>query len=788
MASAISLAPGGTVVFDLLGVQSAAHGERGIARYILQLALHLNERHPGLITHFLVDETLQKPDSLLPLVEAGRVVARGRARDVLDISDGGVFFTTSPFESPGQPTPSVLPTWARGPHWKSVAIAYDFIPALFPNWYLRLERDRAWYHRRLELFRSFDAVLAISEATANDAAAVAGVAPSRVSVIGAGSDRQFRPPKRPTGEVFARTASTLPEIRPDFLLFPTGFDPRKGIDRMLAAYAKVPAEVRSAHQLVMVCSLTSSERDQIATQAAALGISENLLVTGFVADDLLVALYQCAGLVIFPSLYEGFGLPVLEARRCGAAVLCSDSSSLKEVQPDPRGRFDPLDIDGLAHRIQELFGDLEAIDELRSLPIPDFTWDRCADETARALVEVAAGRRRRARSPVHRVAVVTPLPPQSSGIATYSAHLLREMSATADVTAFVDAPADVESIDGIRIESLSNLSMIEDADGPFDDVLYMMGNSHFHVGALRSLRERRRRYPGAHRDSVFLHDVRLFGLYASMPSRELVGGTPGSHLHAMYPRRYEGFVREDEGISRELAARRGILMVREFADIARGLFVHSRFAADLVELDTGRRPEHVFDHPVPNSRESRRTTRPVICSFGIVDEVKQPELLIEAFGMVASQIPDAELRFVGKITPELRRKLQKVSREHSVDRKVVLTGGVPHEQWERLQKESALNVQLRRVTNGESSGSISESLAYGTPLIVTRLGAFAELPDNVAAKVSADVSAANLADMIVGIVSNRDRAEALSAGGRSYAGANAYASAAADLLSALRGL
>ena len=140
----------------------------------------------------------------------------------------------------------------------------------------------------------------------------------------------------------AALRSAFPELSARYVLVPTAADWRKNSIGAIQAFGRLPAAVRDRHQLVLFCRLVDEQRRELVEAAEEAGVADRVMITGFVPDDLLVTLYQTAELVMFATFYEGFGLPVLEARRCGARVICSDSSSLPEVMPDPRRPVRPV--------------------------------------------------------------------------------------------------------------------------------------------------------------------------------------------------------------------------------------------------------------------------------------------------------------------------------------------------------------------------------------------------------------------------------------------------------------
>ncbi len=765
-----------TVVFDLIGFQNREHGERGIARYVQNLALALERTDPSFVDHYLVHPHVPLPQGIEPLVSTGKLLRSDDVEERIDIAGGGLFIAGSVFELQ-EPLTTILPSWARTPGWRSATILYDLIPLRFPDWYLSNSIVRYEYEARVAALRHFDHLLSISDASARDAIELLGSAPEQITTIWAGADSQFRPPAMSPHEVAQQLSQRIDGLRPGYLLFPSGIERRKNIDRLIEAYSLLPEAVRDRHQLVLVCRTNNEERIQLAHTADSLGISDDLLVTGFVSDADLVALYQAAELVVFPAIYEGFGLPVLEAMQCGAPVICSDSSSLVEVQTDPSARFDPGSVDAIRTALADALTDPIELERLRSLRPPEFSWDRSATATISGLRTLVKPRPLPKRRPT--LALVTPLPHQRSGIATYAHRLIEQLRDDVEITVFVEGDLDeVEPIEGVTIHPLRLLPVLTEQGVTFDEILYFMGNSSFHVEALAMLEN----VPG----DVLLHDMRLSGLYSEVrrlePTR-LPWGSMGAALEAMYPERYRRSVVASADLWPETAARFGILMSAEVARLAKRLFVHSEYAATLIELDSGRRPEHIFDIPCPSldPKPENRSGVPTIASFGIVAPVKQPGLLIEALALVRASVPDAELVFAGGCSDDYRDELTNVADQLGVGDAVRFEGHLDDDAFLALQQRADVAIQLRAFTNGESSAAITETLAVGLPTIVSDLGSMAELPRDVVAHVDPQADPTTLAELIVSLLEDSDRRDELRRAALDYAERHSF-SAAADTI------
>ncbi|MEB4712614.1 glycosyltransferase family 1 protein, partial [Burkholderia contaminans] len=142
----------------------------------------------------------------------------------------------------------------------------------------------------------------------------------------------------------------------------------------------LPAELRKSHQLAIVCSIQPASRDALTRLARQVGLdAADVVCTGFVPDEDLLALYNLCRLFVFPSWHEGFGLPVLEAMRCGAPVIGANTSSVPEVIGWEEALFDPKSDDAIAQHMQRGLTDegyRQALIEHGTRQAGKFSWDR----------------------------------------------------------------------------------------------------------------------------------------------------------------------------------------------------------------------------------------------------------------------------------------------------------------------------------------------------------------------------------------------------------------------------
>ncbi|HKU75344.1 MAG TPA: glycosyltransferase family 1 protein [Pyrinomonadaceae bacterium] len=227
---------------------------------------------------------------------------------------------------------------------------FDLIPLIMEKEYAKHLSTSVQdvYRRKLnQMETDFDLFLHISEHTCSDFVNALEVKAKKNVVTPLAANSTFKPypfPRRPSGR--------------DYVFYPGGFDPRKNMNRALKAFAKLQSTygedptIRQTDFLI-VCTLDDGARRIMMKTAKDLGIAERVRLPGYVDDNSLVKLYQKARCLFFPSLYEGFGLPILEGLACGLPVATANTSSLPEVAGDFAFYFDPYDIDGMAQALYQ---------------------------------------------------------------------------------------------------------------------------------------------------------------------------------------------------------------------------------------------------------------------------------------------------------------------------------------------------------------------------------------------------------------------------------------------------
>jgi len=219
-------------------------------------------------------------------------------------------------------------------------------------------------------------ILADSENTRRDVVDLLGIPSARVKVLYAGVDRRFRPVER-TEEV--RSGYRLPER---FILSVGTLEPRKNYEGLIEAFALLKEELPGAGSIkLVIVGQKGWLYGGIFTRVKELGLEEEVFFPGYVADEDLPALYSAAELFVYPSLYEGFGLPPLEAMACGTPVVASDAPCLPEVLGDAALFAPSGDPQALASAMEKALSDLDLRMRLRERGFKraeHFTWEKSA--------------------------------------------------------------------------------------------------------------------------------------------------------------------------------------------------------------------------------------------------------------------------------------------------------------------------------------------------------------------------------------------------------------------------
>jgi FkbM family methyltransferase len=660
-------------------------------------------------------------------------------------------------------TPSLFDSWADGeqgrvslpdkksPFQPRAVILYDLIPYIFHEVYLDPDPYiHKWFLKRMDLLKKFDLILSISEATRQDAVSILGIDPNRVVNISGAASSHFRKLElsdREKQEWLQRLGISRP-----FVLYIGGNDFRKNMDGALRAFALLPREITTSHQLVLN---DIGEESVFRIKARSLGLEDaDLVVFKRRSDEELVALYNLCKLFIFPSLYEGFGLPILEAMMCGAPVIASNNSSLPEVVGRTDALFDASSIQKITASIYKALkddgfrADLAAYGPVRAR---QFSWQNTAHrawdaiESVHGLNQFAVPREISGLSgqPRLHLAHVSPLPPQKSGVAEYSAALLPYLARYFKIDLFTEPGLKVSDTaikENFPIFPWTELNARRDS---YDAVLYQMGNSELHIPMLDLLQE----IPGI----VVSHDF----FYSNLPFvKEVRTGELGQFLKELdYSHGLRGVIDY---------YKRGVELARwewpinwRLLKNAQELIIHSKHQNELIQRFYGHgwRPKpiiinHFRKSPQTLANSDKQAMRKelgipsdafIYCSFGFLAPTKMNILTIRAFSQIhMTSEGEIMLVFVGEMdnSSEYGINLLKIRQELQLTKKIRITGYVNKTEYEKYLNCANVAIQLRTDSRGETSGALLDCMAYGLPTIINSHGSFNDYNSEVVVKIS----------------------------------------------------
>ena len=283
----------------------------------------------------------------------------------------------------------VIPPLARA---RAVVTIHDIIHVLYPQF---LPNRAALIYARVMIRRALrraDRIITVSNNSKRDLVDYYGISPARIDVIYNGVAARFRAdlPRAESDRVTAKYGLPRP-----YLLFLGGEKPHKNVRNVLRAFAEARRDQALPHALVLAGPMPKN-RSRVEALIAALDLGAHVARPGVVPEEDLPGLFAGADAFLYPTLYEGFGLPVAEAMACGVPVLTSSTSALQEIAGGYAYLVDPMDIDAIARGIVDLATDPDRRREYAELGrrrAADFSWDHAAAQTLKVYAEALAGRR-----------------------------------------------------------------------------------------------------------------------------------------------------------------------------------------------------------------------------------------------------------------------------------------------------------------------------------------------------------------------------------------------------------
>jgi len=734
------------ILFDLRDAQR--NRERGIPKYIQSLVLRICQSRPSWNFYFLYEKEMPEPLQNVELKRCGSFVSVQELEVLLNHSDAYItdFFITSFFlerlTKEVSTTEYLVPRCLLRSKPRIFGILYDFIPMLYPEIYLNHYESRVSYALALEMVKVVQHLFAISKCTKHDAEKLLGISPNKITTIYGGIDENLW---RNASIDKTNVQDVLPDCKKQsYFLYVGGDDWRKNIGRLLDAFKLFLIEYPHLknYKLVICCSMIPERKQmwQDTVLSKGLSLDSHVIFTGYLSDQELITLCSNARATVFPSLYEGLGLPVLESYACAVPVIGSNSSAICELVHE-RCLFDPTDSLSIAKKMADIIVDpslREVSVAFGEKVLSEVNWDTTTSKVLHVLESEDMCKNEVKQSKYY--ATVTCLPPEESGVAKFSWKTLKNANwinhffcTNTKKTSLLDlqlcerSPSKFDVFNNILFCSTSLNRAIALFD--YKSITFVLGNSKHHVKTLKSLLLLAKKKPGIQRN-IHLHEAQLTGLWLSYFDFNL------DELKKFFETYYSDKkveIRACDSFEDLLKLKLyGLKPLLALANPEK-FILNSLHCKTLIEneVENFKVDYEVLFLPVcpPPQLEKKQlftgTEEAQIGHFGVLDVNKHPEILIEACKILSKQTP-LKLHLVGYNATEYykAKKLSKYNfiTAQSCDNEL---------EYYKLMNSLDLAVQLRWPNEGETSGVVTELISLNKPTIVTETGTFTDFKSSV---------------------------------------------------------
>lgn len=643
-----------------------------------------------------------------------------------------VFYITSPFESN---FPIYKKEWFEG--IKVVATVYDIIPYVLKDKYLTDRNTYKWYMKCVDMLKWVDKCLVISKSVKDDMVKYLGFDKAKITVIHGAVNESYKKIEiceKRKDEIFSKFG-----IIDKFIMCTGGDDERKNIKELIIAYSKMGQDLINEYQLVVVCKLSVDSINKYTKVIEDNNVKGRVILTNFVTNEELLMLYNLAHLMAFPSKYEGFGLPVVEAFACGTPVLTSNNSSLGEIAEGAAILVNPYNTKDITRGLVGALTntDLDELIKQGFKKLELYKWETVAEITIKELKNLDINKNDIFEK--RKIAFFTPLPPIKSGISDYSVDILNALSIYFDIDVYIDSGYSPNCELNSQISVYNHNQFIKNCNEYFD-VIYQVGNSEYHIYMWDYIR----RYKG----TVVLHDYNLHGVaqFASLHKNN-----DEKQYKEMLLYDYESDVVND--YIEKLHSGNTHLRIYDMetngfiTNYANKIIVHSNEAKEkLLKRDIHRNVKTISSYakiePLVENNEIKSNMQIhnktiIMASFGHIHETKRVIPLLKAFNRFINNNGNINsfYYFVGKLDHGIKPRFETFIKENQLENKVIVTGYTELDEFVKHIDLADICFNLRFPYNGETSGSLMRILGKGKCVVVNDIGSFGEIPDECCIKL-----------------------------------------------------
>lgn len=687
-------------------ILQTADEKRGMGLYLYNLLENLTSKDMELI--FILTSHLEISSSVKSYLEKrGRVIilelntktahnptylrAFSQNTSVLTQNIEKKGLSDSLFFIPALFSDQIYPVFPEQDSIHKTILVHDLIPYLFHEDYFPDKQSLSCkdYLERYRTFYKSDYYFTNSDSTANDLASHLGMHEDRlVPILGAGSSRKDLEPKKPN----------LPDqLLKRFILMPSGDDFRKNNLMAAKAMTIVNSKSNKKYSLLVTSNFSEGTKNQLKS------VNKDIHFTGVVSEEELLYLLQKSELVIFPTLYEGLGMPILEAREAGAKVACSDIQVFHEISDGTLNFFDPEDASDIAETIMRTV----TKKTIKPTVNKNYSWP----EVANKFTEFTKDLKPKKSQKKAKIAVFTPDPSSRSAIGLVTQYTHSELSKIYDVDYFFESglyeypPSRLNTIKYCQEEQDRKKIIQSILENKYDKVVYHIGNSEFHIHSILTALKK----PG----TIILHDTQLKGIFDLMVNKSII--PPERYLASEAIMQISG----NQGES-------GFL--ETLVNGQESIVCHSNYSKEAVlKILTKGTKVSKLELPIRSPMlepKSNKDTGSLNVGFGGILSADKGLDLLESL----LKIPKIKITIFGfsGLSEDLVKKHKG---------KIKLKTNLTDYEFLNITKSMDLMINFRQNYNGETSLSVLNALSVGIPSIVNDIGWYSELPDEVAFKI-----------------------------------------------------
>lgn len=699
------------ILFDFRSYQISQ--ERGIGRYILGLAEAMTELENVSISVLLSEklsavefnENFRKKISIY----SAENFSNYEIAENFDFFFKGNFFDYRGFEE------YMYPAEIISKCNDVVGILHDLIPLIFSKNYLNTPELKKEYIAQFELMKYVSHFFCNSECTASDGQKLMNRAADYFTTIYGGADyNKFQSPN--SHEEYKGKERT------NNIVFIAGADKRKNFHGAAKAFAKawetgkLPADAK----LYLICKsdkwFIQEVQNEIADSQAKIG--EQIIITGFIPDNEVVNILSTAKASIFPSFYEGLGLPILESYIAGTPCFASNISATREFV-NVESSFDPYNNDEIKKIIIRIFNDEDFCKQSLAFGrklVERINWQNAAKITVKKLKELKTRKKENKK-----IAVFSVLPPQRTGIAPYSYKLHTADIKKYDVFSDIATFQDYKNLISDKYNNIFPISFFDYAAlmNDYQGKVFVIGNSEHHLAslekAIESKREKNR--------WLYLHEAFVF--FAFFPLFNFDMEKIKSFAADWYPEYLKNISSISSGSQiYDIFMKSKIYGIRPLINMTgiRKIFVNNEKAAQLIREEltdeefSSLHIEILF-HPIENLQNisavnlKNNKKQLVVGSFGIPDKTKMTEEIISAVELLNEAGHNIKLVLAGYNAASIKTKGYNF---------LEIYDSPNTEKLYSLMKSVDLAIQLRPDSHGESSGCIAQLLGVGQNVLTSK--------------------------------------------------------------------